>query len=153
MDNLKIQQLKNKDDAPWELLLLADPSKKMVLKYFDQGEIYIVLKDNKIIGEYVLLKISDDVVELKNIAVDEKFQRQGIGKRLIMDAINKAKAAKVKRIEVGTGNSSLQQIAFYKKCGFKVVGIDKGFFTRNYEQKIVDNGLVSTDMIRLSMDL
>lgn len=152
MINLKIQQLKNKNETPWDLLLLADPSKKMVLKYFDKGEIYVVLKDNKIIGEYILLKISDDIIELKNIAVDEKYQGQGIGKQLALDAICRAKMAKVKRIEVGTGNSSLQQLAFYKKCGFKVVGIDKGFFTRNYKEEIIENGIKCIDMIRLAID-
>lgn len=74
MNNLLIQQLKNKDQIPWNLLLLADPSKKNVQKYLGKGKLYIALIENKIIGEYIILKISKDIIELKNIAVDKKYQ-------------------------------------------------------------------------------
>lgn len=69
-----------------------------------------------------------------------------------MDAINRAKANRSKRIEVGTGNSSLKQLAFYKKCGFKIADIDRGFFPRNYKDEIIENGIKCTDMIRLAID-
>jgi N-acetylglutamate synthase-like GNAT family acetyltransferase len=153
MNNLIIRQLLDKNLVPWNLLLMADPSRKIVQKYLDKGEIYIALLENKIIGEYILMKISKDVVELKNIAVDEKYQNQGIGKLLALDAISRAKAIKAKRIEVGTGNSSLGQLDFYKKCGFKTIGIDKGFFTRNYKEEIIENGIKCTNMIRLAVNL
>lgn len=152
MNNLTIQQLKNKDQIPWELLLLADPSRENVQKYLKKGEVYVALLGDKMVGEYVLLKISENIIELKNIAVDEKYQGQGIGERLILDAINRAKTNKAKRIEVGTGNSSLSQLALYQKCGFKITDIDKGFFTRNYKEEIVENGIKCVDMIRLAID-
>lgn len=150
MDSLIIQQLKNKDQMPWNLLLLADPSREKIEKYVHDSDVYIALLKNQIIGVYVLTNLGSDVVELKNIAVDEKYQGQGIGKQLVLDVINRAKTNKAKRIEVGTGNSSLSQLALYQKCGFKIVGIDKGFFTRNYEQEIVENGIKCVDMIRLA---
>lgn len=152
MDNLIIRQLKNKDQIPWELLLLADPSRKIIQEYLDKGELYIALMEDKIIGAYILVKISEDIIELKNIAVDEKYQGQGIGKQLVLNAISRAKTNKAKRVEVGTGNSSLQQLAFYKKCGFKIVGINKEFFTRNYKEEITENGIKCVDMIRLAIN-
>lgn len=153
MDNLIIKQLKNKDQAPWKLLLLADPSRENVQRCLEKGKIYVALLEDKIVGEYVLLKISDEIIELKNIAVDEKYQGQGIGKQLVLDAISRTKSNGFKRIEVGTGNSSLQQLDLYKKCGFKIFDTDKGFFTRNYEGEIVENGIKCVDMIRLAIDL
>ena len=152
MDNVVIQQLKNKDQIPWNLLLLADPSKGKVEEYLDNSIVYVATLNNKIIGEYVLTNITSGVMELKNIAVDKKYQGQGLGKQLVLDAINKAKNKKAKRIEVGTGNSSLLQLALYQKCGFKIIGIDKGFFYRNYKQEIIENGIKCVDMIRLAIN-
>lgn len=152
MINVIIQQMKKRDQIPWNLLLLADPSRKIIQEYLNKGDIYLALIGDKIIGVYILVKISEDIVELKNIAVDEKYQHQGIGKQLVLDAISRAKTNKAKRIEVGTGNSSLSQLALYQKCGFKITGIDKGFFIRNYGQEIIENGIACVDMIRLAID-
>lgn len=154
MDNLiTIKQLKNKNELPWELLLLADPSKKTIDRYIDGSDVYIALVNNEVIGVYVLTFISEGTIELKNIAVDKNHQGKGIGKRLVLDAIEKAKNKEVKRIEVGTGNSSLSQLALYQKCGFRIVGVKKDFFIKNYPEKIIENGIQCVDMIRLAIDL
>lgn len=153
MNDLVIRKLENHEQVPWELLLLADPSREVIEKYLTGAEIYIGLIAKKVVGVYVLVKISEDIVELKNIAVDVNYQGQGIGGKLIMDALSKAKLLGAKKIEVGTGNSSTQQLALYKKYGFVVTKIDKGFFTRNYKEEIIENGIKCVDMIRLSQDL
>lgn len=54
---------------------------------------------------------------------------------------------------VGTGNSSLDQLAFYQKGGFRICGVDRDFFVQNYDQQIVENAIQCLDMIRLSMEL
>ena len=65
----------------------------------------------------------------------------------------KSKASGYKTIEVGTGNSSIGQLALYQKCGFRITSIDRDFFIRNYEDDIFENGIWCRDMIRLSQDL
>lgn len=153
MDNLVIQKLNDQTKIPWELFLLADPSKEMIEKYIRDSDIYCAKLNNELVGVYVLTKPSQDIIELKNIAVEPTHQGKGIGKKLVVHAINNAKTMGVKRIEVGTGNSSLSQLAFYKKCGFKIVGVEKDFFTKNYSEQIIENGIVCTDMIRLAIKL
>ena len=64
-----------------------------------------------------------------------------------------ARKEKAKVLEVGTGNSSISQLALYQKCGFRIVSIDRDFFKKSYREKIVENEIECTDMIRLSMDL
>jgi len=152
MDNLVIQLVKNRNELPWELLLFADPSRDSIKKYIDSSEIYVAKINGKIVGEYALLTRSKSKVELMNIAVDEKQQGKGIGEQLVFDAIIKAKNKGANKIEVGTGNSSLAPLALYKKCGFKIIGIDKGFFSRNYKEEIIENGIKCVDMIRLAID-
>lgn len=136
-----------------ELLLEADPSEQLVKQYLEQGECYIAEQDKEIVGVFVLLPTKSDAVELINIAVAEQHQGKGIGKVLVMDAIKKARQQGYDAIEVGTGNSSIGQLALYQKCGFRITGIDKNFFTNNYEDEIVENGIACVDMIRLSQQL
>ncbi|MEK7450837.1 MAG: GNAT family N-acetyltransferase [Patescibacteria group bacterium] len=153
MNNLTIQKLKDKKEIPWSLLLLADPSKKIIEKYIYDSDTYVSYVNNEVVGVYVLINLSSDTVELKNIAVDGQYQGKGIGKQLVLDAINKAKSKGAKRIEVGTGNSSLSQLALYQKCGFRIIGVEKNFFTKYYKEEIIENGIKCIDMIRLAIEL
>jgi len=152
MNDLIIQKLNKQENLPWDLFLLADPSRKVIENYLANSEIYIAKMNEEIVGEFILINILKDVVELKNIAVAKNQQGKGIGKQLVMKAIRVSKENGAKRIEVGTGNSSLNQLALYQKCGFRITGIDKDFFTKNYPEKIVENGIKCVDMIRLTIE-
>lgn len=153
MNNLTIQKLKDKKEIPWSLLLLADPSKKIIEKYIYDSDVYVSSINKEVVGVYVLINLSPNTVELKNIAVDKKYQGKRIGKQLVLDAINKAKNKGAKRIEVGTGNSSFSQLALYQKCGFRIIGVEKNFFTKYYKEEIIENGIKCIDMIRLAIEL
>lgn len=150
---METRLLKKNEQRPMELLLTADPSEELVKDYLERGHCYTAEIDKQIVGVFVLLKISSDTIELINIAVDEKYQGRGIGKTLVKDAIQKAKDMGYKKIEVGTGNSSINQLALYQKCGFRITGVDKDFFIRNYEEDIFENGIQCMDMVKLSQEL
>lgn len=153
MSKLNIRKKIESDDVPWNLLLIADPSKENINKYLNRGEIYLAYLENILVGTYVLTKENGNIVELKNIAVDLQYQGKGIGKTLVMDAIEKAKNQNVRRIIVGTGNSSLSQLTFYQKCGFRIFDVKKDFFIKNYTKEIIENGIICTDMIMLEIIL
>ncbi|WP_238655254.1 GNAT family N-acetyltransferase [Paenibacillus piscarius] len=150
---MEIRALHTGEQPLTELLLLADPSPKLVEDYVARGQSFVAEKDNRVIGVYVLLPTRPETAELVNIAVDEEFQGQGIGKQLVNHAIQEAKRLGYKTLEIGTGNSSIGQLALYQKCGFRITGIDKDFFIRHYSEEIYENGMQVVDMIRLSQDL
>lgn len=150
---MDIRLLLKNEKPPMDLLLLADPSQEMIEQYLKRGYCYIAVDDNLVIGVYVLLPTRPETVELVNVAVAEKYQGKGIGKLLVKDAIQSAKRKNYKTIEIGTGNSSIGQLALYQKCGFRITGIDKDFFIRHYQEEIFENGIQCRDMIRLSQDL
>lgn len=152
-DYMQIRRLNDNEQPPMDLLVTADPSHKLVKEYVNRGECYVLDIKNEIIGVYVLLPTRPETVELVNIAVKEDRQGEGIGKRLIGDAINRSKEKGYKTIEIGTGNSSVGQLALYQKCGFRIIGVDIDFFIRHYEEDIFENGIWCRDMIRLAQDL
>ncbi|EFM08545.1 GCN5-related N-acetyltransferase [Paenibacillus curdlanolyticus YK9] len=150
---MNIRKLLPGEQPPMELLLLADPSEKLVEAYLAAGECFVAEQDRAIIGVYVLLPTHPGTVELMNVAVDERLQGQGFGKRLVNHAISQARASRFTSIAVGTGNSGVGQLALYQKCGFRIVGVDRDFFIRNYSEPIFENGIQVRDMIRLEQSL
>lgn len=150
---MDIRKLNIGEKPPMELLLLADPSKKIIKEYVNRGECFVAENEQQTVGVYVLLPTRPETVELVNVAVTENQHGRGIGKQLVMSAINAAKTRGYKTIEIGTGNSSIGQLALYQKCGFRITGIDIDFFVRHYPEELFENGIQCRDMIRLSQDL
>lgn len=150
---IHIRPLSGDHAVPMDLLLLADPSKEKVLTYVQSGSCYAAYHEQDVIGIYVLLSLSQQTVEIINVAVKESWQGKGIGKQLIRHAISEAKAAGFHTIEIGTGNSSIQQLALYQKCGFRMTSIDHDFFLKHYDEPIFENGIQCMDMVRLSLTL
>ncbi|QRG69980.1 GNAT family N-acetyltransferase [Brevibacillus choshinensis] len=148
-----IHPLGSESQPPMDLLLLADPSRLLVEAYLKRGTCYVAASEEAIIGVYVLLPTRPDTIELVNVAVSEAHQGRGIGKKLVLHAIQQARQLGYRTIEIGTGNSSLDQLGLYQKCGFRITGVDRDFFLRHYDEPIFENGIQVVDMIRLSQDL
>ncbi|KGE18427.1 acetyltransferase [Paenibacillus wynnii] len=148
-----IKLLDKKQEIPFDLLLLADPSRDLVEEYVRRGYCYLAFQENEIVGEFVLIHTHPQTIEIANIAVKEEYQGQGIGSVLVYRAIEEAKKLKAKIVEIGTGNSSMNQLKLYQRCGFRIFGIDPDYFIRNDDEEIYEDGIQCKDMIRLRMDL
>lgn len=153
MNRMNIRELRKNESIPMQLLLLADPSSSIVEDYQVRGKCFVAEIENEIVGEYVLLPTKPETIELVNVAVSRNRQGKGIGKKLVQDAVEQAAQRGYKIIEVGTGNSSLDQLALYQKCGFRITGVDSDFFIRHYPEEIFENGIQCRDMVRLTQQL
>ncbi len=69
-----IRPLQKDEEIPYNLLLLADETIDAINRYINDSEIFIFEKNNETIAIYVLQKISDDTIEIKNIAVDTNIK-------------------------------------------------------------------------------
>ena len=145
-----IKQITDKKELPMSLLLLADPSEEQVMSYALKGECYIAVEAGEVVGVYVLLQKDEHTAEIMNVAVAEPRQGKGLGKKLILHALEVAKSLGVKKVEIGTGNSSIGQLALYQKCGFRISGIIENYFIDNYPEPIFENGIQCRDMVRLT---
>lgn len=67
--------------------------------------------------------------EILYISIVKKIRSKGYGKKVITLIIEKAQKMDKKYIIVGTGNSSLDNISFYQKCGFRFDSIIKDYFS------------------------
>ena len=150
---INFSEIKNVTDEHWKLLLLADPSKEMVKSYLKKGKAYVILVNRKIVGIIVLVENSLKEMEIKNIAVDPKYQGKGYGRKFLQFAISTSKILGYERLVICTGNSSIYQLSLYQNCGFQIVDTIIDFFVQNYQEEIWENGIQCRDLIKLEQYL
>lgn len=138
---------------PFELLLLADPSRDLIAEYLPLSELYIARLDNDLVGVVVLLPLDGNTIEIKNIAVNPEFQGLGIGSFMIRNVTKIASIKKAHTLLIGTADSSLPQLHLYQKLGFEISEIKEDFFEKNYQEHIYENGIQARHMIMLSKQL
>ncbi len=130
-----------------DLLLLADEQESMIDKYLERGELF-ALYDDGLKSVCVVTRESDDVCELKNIAVYEKWHGHGYGSKLLRHIFSHYKG-KYKTMLVGTGDIPWI-LQFYQKNGFRISHRIKNFFTDNYDHPMFEDGIQLVDMVYLS---
>ncbi|MBC6296945.1 GNAT family N-acetyltransferase [Listeria sp. FSL L7-1517] len=136
--------------VPLELLLEADPSEIQIKKYLEKSIVFEWQNSEKTIGVICLLPLNKHQLEIMNIAVLQPFQNKGIGKKLLEKAFDFAKSHHFSEIIVKTGNSSINQLAFYQKNGFRMQQIIPDYFSDHYpEQVIIENDIPCLDQIIL----
>lgn len=149
---MDIRLLGKEEPLPLDLLLEADPSERLVRAYCAEGRCYMAEEAQEVLGVYVIVPLDANVLEIKNVAVAEKMRGKGLGKKLVMHALKEAEHLGFRKIRIGTGNSSIGQLALYQKCGFRMVSIERDFFTRNYPEPIIENGIPCHDMLYLEYE-
>lgn len=152
-ENINFTKPDSKDLIPYDLLLLADPSKDLVDEYLEQSDIFIAERNKETLGVIVLFPLTEDTAEIKNIAVKPAFQGQGIGSFLIGNVMKAAAIKNYNNIIIGTANSSIGQLHLYQKLGFEITEIRKDFFTENYTDPIFENGIQAKHLLILAKKL
>lgn len=126
------------------LLLLGDEQESMVDRYLEEGALYIWKEGEETAGVCVVTDQGNGVLELKNIAVDPRFQRRGIGRAMI-EALAKRYRGSYRVLLAGTGEAP-STLGFYQHCGFTYSHRVKDFFLQ-YDHPIVEEGVQLKDMV------
>lgn len=77
---MEIRKLAPHEEAPMDLLLLADPSQKLVEDYLQRGQCYVAAQDEQFVGVYVLISTRPDTIELVR-APGARKRRRGLSGR------------------------------------------------------------------------
>ena len=125
------------------LLLVGDESEAMIDRYLERGELF-VLHDPDARGLCVVTREGEGVAEIKNLAVAAVWRRRGYGRALI-EFVCARYASSCHSLQLGTGEVP-STLAFYRACGFVPFDRIPDFFTRNYPQPIVEEGILLRDM-------
>ena len=100
--------------------------------------------------------IKDDECEVTSL--DSLREGQGIGSKLIDEAIAEARARNCKRLYLITTNDNLHALGFYQKRGFQIVTVHRGAVNESRKRKpsiplVGMNGIPLRDEIELEINL
>ncbi len=129
-----------------DLLLIGDESEEMVRRYVDVCNLYVGFVDGVAVSCIAALAIDAGTVEVKNLAVIPESRRRGVGRRMLAHVEGLHAGCK---ICLGTGETP-STIRFYQSCGYRYSHRVIGFFTDNYPDPIVEEGITIRDMLYLS---
>lgn len=135
------------------LLLIGDEDEKIVKSYINEGSLFTIVYKKKEVGVVQCLTDEEEsAVEVKNIGLKEAYRGKGIGSKVIKKLEVLYERNQYSKMILGTADSSLENIAFYKKAGFYQSGVKKNFFLQ-YVPPIYENGLQAIDMIMFEKKL
>lgn len=126
LDIMNIRQAKI-SDAPAIHALVSSYAELDKMLFLSMADIYENLQqftvaevDERVVGCCALQIIWSDLAEIRSLAIDKSFIGKGIGKSLVLGALEQAQALGVKKVFTLT----LEE-GFFKKLGFKEVPKEK----------------------------
>lgn len=152
-DGLCIREVTKDKKRYLSLLLLADEQESMIDRYLEPGELFVLEETGgcRAIGAAVVLRLENDVCELKALAVVPTCQRRGYGRRMVEFLCSRYRRD-CSVMLVGTGDSPLT-LPFYQACGFSIFHRVPHFFTDHYDHPIIEAGRQLIDMVYLKRPL
>lgn len=115
--------------APWSIDDIRREIHDNVL-----ANLWVITIDNYVVGFSNYWQTFDSGT-ICQIAIDEKYQHQSLGSRLMKEIISDAYAKKVQHLTLEVRESNKKAINFYLKHGFKIV-LNKENYYSNGENAI-----------------
>ena len=75
--------------------------------------------DDNLVGGLMLVPVNDEEIRLMQVAVDSKYQREGVGREMVKYAEKRAREAGYSRIVM---HAMVSVVHFYEKLGYRQEG-------------------------------
>ena len=98
---------------------------------------FYVLRDSEDLLGYIGANNICDEVYITNVAVNVNARGKGYGKRLVNHLIKQCEAENALFVTLEVRKSNENAIALYEKCGFKMVGERKSFYSKPIEDALI----------------
>lgn len=142
------------------LLYLADSADSYVRAHLDDGHVFALVDGGAddaatAIGAVQAVPRDGSVVELTLVAVAEDHQGRGAGQRMVALVLDELRRLGFERALVGTSNAGIGELAFYQRCGFRMLSIERDYFdaARGYDGTESENGIVHRDLVWFDQSL
>jgi GNAT superfamily N-acetyltransferase len=135
------------------LLLLAEPSEAALrwsLRNLSDA-VYVAEEAGELLGA-ITVRWRRPPCEIVELGVAEKVQGRGTGRRLVEWVCAEAARRGHSEIFVGTSTTSVGNLIFYQKCGFRADHVKPDYFWY-YDEPRVEHGITVRDMLVLRRDL
>ena len=132
------------------LFELAEDSQRELDAYIGAGEVLVAVEGEERVGH---LQLVGD--EIKNMAVVEAHRGHGVGRALVVAAIEHARREHVAVLRVATGAADTGNLRFYQRLGFRMLSIERDAFTtaNGYPPGLEVDGIELRDRVWLDLRL
>jgi len=103
----------------------------------DDTHVFLVALDGERVVGYVGMMYVLDEGYISNVAVTASHRRQNIADQLIFELLDRAKTLDLRFVTLEVRESNEPAKSLYKKHGFEVVGIRKGYYTKPKENAVL----------------
>jgi ribosomal protein S18 acetylase RimI-like enzyme len=138
------------------LFELAEDSAAELDSYLHTGRILVARSGPQLMGHLQLTSTGQpDQAEVKNMAVREELQGQGLGRRLMQAAFALLAAEEVTTVRVATAAADLGNLRFYQRLGFRMRSVERDAFTESagYPPGTQVDGIALRDRVWLDIQL
>ena len=128
------------ENAPRFTAFATDENRLQYQYFVEHRPMYVFEKDGKVIGYYSLAILSDDEIELNNLAVLPDQRHNGVGEKLLEDCFSRARERGAKKVKIGIVEENKILRKWYESFGFVHTGsvkYDFFPFTCGYMEKEV----------------
>lgn len=115
---------------PWSMKLYADSVK-------NEYDYNIVCEKDGEIAAFAILSVGPDVADIADIAVDEKYRKNGIADSLMNAMIDYANKQGVYEFALEVRKSNAPAISLYKKYEFEVEAVRKRYYKNPEEDALI----------------
>lgn len=112
-----------------ELAVQAYPwTRGNFIEALNSGYLCIVDEADGEILSYAILMPAVDEAEMLNIGVAAAQRRKGLGRKMLNEMLETARARDMKRIFLEVRPSNVAAIALYRSAGFTEIGVRRGYY-------------------------
>lgn len=102
----------------------AEDSERLLDAYIDLGRLWVaVTPEGETVAHLQAVPRGDGVWEVTNTAVAESHRGQGIGRVLLLRAVDEARSAGASRMILATATADVGNLRFYQRCGFRMTHV------------------------------
>jgi len=103
---------------------------------------YLVIELNGLVMGYIGSYFSFGLIDIINFVIDKSIRNKGYGSMLMEELISEGQKNSMKSVILDVKDNNFKAISFYKKIGFKQIGIRKKYYDGdidaiNFEKKLV----------------
>lgn len=115
---------------PWSETSLRDELENETARFY-------VIRDNENLLGYIGSNNICNEVYITNVAVNKECRGKGYGKTLVNHLIKQSELEKACFITLEVRESNENAISLYEKCGFKLIGKRKNFYSKPTEDALI----------------
>lgn len=97
---------------------------------------FTAVSDKQVIGYMGMIFVLDEG-SIINVAVNDRFRRQGTGRGLLEFLLEQAEQAGIMKISLEVRKSNTAAIKLYESVGFEPVGVRRGFYSNPPEDALI----------------